>query len=69
MFLPWMRASSGFDPGEVDQAAQGLFAGDLQEEVVGVVAAQRVVKDVGGEGRLSARTCGGPDGCARSGRR
>ena len=40
------------DPGEVDQAAHRLFAGDLQEQVVGVVFAQRVVEDVGGEGGL-----------------
>ena len=59
----------GLDAGKVDQAAQGLFAGDLQQEVVGVVAAQRVIEDVGGEGGLPAGSCGGPGGSVRSGPR
>jgi hypothetical protein len=41
-----------FDAGEIDEAAFGLFARDLQKQVVGVVFAQRVVEDVGGEGGL-----------------
>ena len=38
----------------IDEAAAGLLAGDAEEEVAGVVLAQRVVKDVGGEGGLAA---------------
>ena len=42
------------DAAEVDEAAAGLGAGDAEQEVAGVVLAQGVVEDVGGEGGLAA---------------
>ena len=46
------------DPAKVDQPAQGLFAGDIEQEVIRFIFLQGVIQDIGAEGRLPARLTG-----------
>ena len=54
-------------PADVEQAGRGIGPRRLQQDVVGLVAAQHVVDEVGRDGDLPAGLLPARDGASRSG--
>ena len=57
------------DPAEVDEAAHRLLPGDVEQQVAGVVLASACRRGCPTRRWPAGRTCDGPAGCGRSGRR